>query len=362
MPKITISVFRAEVGGFLGLSRTHPKLIEKAQKLLKEEKGRLLIDSFVTHCGDDLELIMTHSHGTDNKRIHRFAGDVFAACARIASEIKLYGAGRDSQTPGSADRGPCVAELEFEERESDPVLIFIADKTGPGAWNFILYKIFADPFNTAGLVSDPSLHQGFDFEVHDMAAKSRIIFRCPEESYRLLAHISDPSRSVIRRVFRKDGEITAVTSSRCFDINAGANDNGDDDPVMIVRAQDGFPLVGEALEPFCTPVLVGGGMRGFPYGPLMPVGLSDVSSTRSDGPARALCFGFQVTGGELIGPADMFDDPAFDRARARCNELADAIRVQGPFAPRRLPREVKGHAPRHTVKEGPAPGREKLPE
>lgn len=362
MPKTTISVFRAGVGSFPGLSRTHPKLIEKAQKLLKEERGRLLIDSFVTHCGDDLELIMTHSHGMENKKIHRFAGDLFAACAKIAREMRLYGAVRASMASGSADRGPCVAEMEFEERESDPVLIFMADKTGPGAWNIILYKIFADPFNTTGLVSDPSLHPGFDFEVQDKAAKSRITFRCPEESYRLLAQIGEPSRFGIRRVFCKDGEVAAVTSSRYLDIETGGNDDGNDDPVMIVRAQNGFPSVGEALEPFCTPVLAGGGERGFPYGPLMPVGLCDASSTRSDGPARAICFGFQVTGGELIGPADMFDDPAFDRARSRCNELADAIRLQGPFGPRSQPLEGGGDATRPTGKEGPAPGRKKFPE
>jgi fructose 1,6-bisphosphate aldolase/phosphatase len=32
----------------------------------------------------------------------------------------------------------------------------------------------------------------------------------------------------------------------------------------------------------------------------------------------------------------MFDDPGFDRVRARCNELADTIRAQGPFEPHRL--------------------------
>jgi fructose 1,6-bisphosphate aldolase/phosphatase len=49
-----------------------------------------------------------------------------------------------------------------------------------------------------------------------------------------------------------------------------------------------------------------------------------------------MCFGFQICNGTLIGPADMFDDPGFDRVRARCNELADVIRAQGPFEPHRL--------------------------
>ena len=90
----------------------------------------------------------------------------------------------------------------------------MADKTEPGAWNFFLYKIFADPFNTAGLVIDPSMHSGFIFEVHDLFKKRRIMFRCPEEIYNLLAYIGAPSRYVIKHVFKKDGTIGASTSTQ----------------------------------------------------------------------------------------------------------------------------------------------------
>jgi len=339
MPKTTISVIKADVGSFPGHSRTHPKLLEKAQKLLKEEEGKLLIDSFVTHCGDDLELIMTHSHGMDNEKVHKLAWDVFMECTKIARGLKLYGAGQDllanSFSGNIKGMGPGVAEMEFEERGSDPVFVFMADKTGPGAWNFFLYKIFADPFNTPGLIIDPSMHKGFSFEVHDLKKKRRILFRCPEETYSLLAYIGAPSRYVIRHVFRHDGEIAAATSTQRLSLTAGGY-AGKDDPVMIVRAQSGFPAVGEVLDPFSTPVLVAGWMHGSHHGPFMPVGLSDANCTRFDGPPRVICFGFQISNGELIGPADMFDDPGFDRVRTRCNELADVIRAQGPFEPYRL--------------------------
>src|SRR5512135_2319714 len=95
MPKTTISVIKADIGSFPGHSRTHPKLLEKAAKMLKEQEGKLLIDSFVTHCGDDTELIMTHTRGEDNEEIHRLAWDVFTTCTAMAKEMKLYGAGQD---------------------------------------------------------------------------------------------------------------------------------------------------------------------------------------------------------------------------------------------------------------------------
>ncbi|PKL70442.1 MAG: fructose 1,6-bisphosphatase [Methanomicrobiales archaeon HGW-Methanomicrobiales-1] len=339
MPKTTISVIKADVGSFPGHSRTHPKLLEKAAKMLKDQKGKLLIDCFVTHCGDDLELIMTHTHGVDNEKVHKLAWDVFMECTKIAKNMKLYGAGQDMLSDAFSGNvrglGPGVAEMEFEERGSDPVLIFMADKTEPGAWNFFLYKIFADPFNTSGLVIDPSMHQGFIFEVHDVIKKRRITFRCPEETYTLLSYIGACSRYVVKYVYRKDGMIAASTSTEKLNLTAGRY-VGKDDPVMIVRAQSGLPSVGEVIEPFCTPIIVAGWMRGSHHGPFMPVGVCDANMTRFDGPPRCICLGFQICNGELIGPADMFDDVAFDRVRARCNELADIIRDQGPFEPHRL--------------------------
>jgi fructose 1,6-bisphosphate aldolase/phosphatase len=91
------------------------------------------------------------------------------------------------------------------------------------------------------------------------------------------------------------------------------------------------------IEPFRTPTIGTGRMPGSRHGPLMPVGVCDASSTRSGLP-RCMCLGFQVSNGELIGPADMFDDIGFDRARARCSALADLMSAQGPFDPPGLSR------------------------
>jgi fructose 1,6-bisphosphate aldolase/phosphatase len=105
---------------------------------------------------------------------------------------------------------------------------------------------------------------------------------------------------------------------------------------MIVRSQSGFPAVGEILEAFTTPFIVAGWMRGSHHGPFMPVGVCDANCTAFDGPPRVICLGFQVCNGRLIGPADMFDDPAFDLVRRKCLELAEMLRDHGPFEPHRL--------------------------
>jgi fructose 1,6-bisphosphate aldolase/phosphatase len=214
----------------------------------------------------------------------------------------------------------------------------MADKTEAGAWNFPLYKIFADPFSTAGLVIDPKLHEGFKFEVLDVYENKKIILDTPKESYDLLALIGAPGKFVVKNVYKKNGEIAATSSTEKLSKMAGRY-VGKDDPVCVVRAQSGFPAVGEVLDPFAFPFIVAGWMRGSHHGPFMPVGEKNAKCTRFDGPPRVMALGFQISNGKLIGPNDMFDDPAFDKARDKANAVADYLRRHGPFEPHRLPSE-----------------------
>ena len=229
--------------------------------------------------------------------------------------------------------------MDFEERQSVPVIVFMADKTSAGAWNMPLYKMFADPFNTIGLVIAPNMHAGFAFEVHDVKEHKKIVLNAPEESYDLLIFIGAPSRYMVKAVYnRETNDIAAVSSTQKLSFIAGRY-VGKDDPVCIVRSQGRFPAVGEVLEPFTLPLLVEGWMRGSHHGPLMPVAVGDSIPTRFDGPPRVTALGFQLSGGKLIGPRDMFADKSFDQARNQANEIANFMRYHGPFEPHRLPLE-----------------------
>ncbi|MFC1787057.1 fructose 1,6-bisphosphatase, partial [Halobacteriota archaeon] len=201
------------------------------------------------------------------------------------------------------------------------------------------YKIFADPYNTAGLVIDPGLHDGFIFEVHDVIKERKIEFNTPEDIYDMLAYIGQPGRYVIKSVRRKDGMVAAVASTQRLSLIAGKY-VGKDDPVCIVRAQHGLPAVGEVLDPFASPYIVAGWMRGSHRGPLMPVSVKQAHPTRFDGPPRVIALGFQIgEEGKLIGPVDLFEDIGFDLARQKALEIADILRAQGPFEPHRLSAE-----------------------
>jgi D-fructose 1,6-bisphosphatase (EC 3.1.3.11) len=81
----------------------------------------------------------------------------------VAKEQGLYGAGQDllkSAFSGNVKGlGPAVAEMEIEERKSEPFLFFAADKTDPGAYNLPLYLSFTDPMYCAGLLFKPTIKQ-----------------------------------------------------------------------------------------------------------------------------------------------------------------------------------------------------------
>lgn len=131
-----------------------PDLLDEARLRVRDAvAGELLIDASVGACGDDVNLVMTHQLGVDAEEIHGFAWETFVAMTQVAKRLHLYGAGQDLLADAFSGNirgsGPGVAEFEIAERPSEPLVVFAADKTEPGAWNFPLYKIFCDPFNTA---------------------------------------------------------------------------------------------------------------------------------------------------------------------------------------------------------------------
>ena len=94
--QITLSVIKADIGGFVGHSSMHPGLLKTATELMETAKrDSPVIDFHVTHCGDDLGLIMTHHQGDDSAEIHGLAWNVFERCTQVAKDLKLYGAGQD---------------------------------------------------------------------------------------------------------------------------------------------------------------------------------------------------------------------------------------------------------------------------
>lgn len=343
--EITLSVIKADIGSIGGHATPSPGVLRRVEDFLVQEGGGLILDHYIGYTGDDISLLFSHTRGTDDEAVHRLAWEAFKAGTETAQEEGLYGAGQDLLKDSFAGNvrglGPAVAELEFEERPNEPFLLFMADKTEPGAYNLPLYLSFADPMHCSGLLLSPSLSRGFTFTVMDVSYTEgdRVIeLDAPEDLYDLACLLRDNSRFVVSAIrSRATGEQTASCSTTRLRNIAGKY-VGKDDPVLLVRVQKDFPATGEVLTPYEIAHYVGGGMRGSHVLPLMPV-RANTPTSYFDGPPLVSCLGFCVHHGKLTGPVDLFDHPFWDRVRAKAAEKATEIRRQGFSGPAMLPHE-----------------------
>ncbi|NLL95060.1 MAG: fructose 1,6-bisphosphatase [Thermoplasmatales archaeon] len=348
--KITVSVIKADVGSVCGHTRPHPSMMEKCGEFLADGvKKKTLVDYYVTRVGDDINLLMTHRNGEDAKEVHKLAWDAFMAAADLAKEMHLYGAGQDLLSDAFSGNirgaGPGSAEMEFEERPTEPIMFFMADKTEPSAYSLPLSRIYLDPFTTTGLVIDARAKKGFDFEIHDVMDNKKVVMSSPEETLSILSLLGDTTRYAVKRVFSRSGIGTAaVVSTDKLNLTAGKY-VGKDDPVCVVRAQSGLPSVGEYLQPFMDTMLVAGWMRGSHYGAFYPCAVDDSDPTYFDGPPRVCCLGFQLRDGRFQGleprdakpgdhrPMDFFKGSEWDLVRRNSVKASKMVRGHGPFMP-----------------------------
>ena len=93
--KTTISVIKADVGSIGGHIKPSQRLLERVAEFIEQEGRDLLTDSFISHTGDDIAILMAHNRGTDDEDIHKLAWDTFLAGTETAKEQGLYGAGQD---------------------------------------------------------------------------------------------------------------------------------------------------------------------------------------------------------------------------------------------------------------------------
>ena len=335
--KITVSVIKADVGGIGGHTRPSDALIEAVRKTVKSS-GNLLIDHYIGYCGDDVHIVMSHTHGMDNDKIHKLAWDAFMAGTQVAKQEGLYGAGqdllKDSFSGNVKGMGPGVAEMEFEERPNEAFTVFAADKTEPGAFNYPIYRMFVDSLSNTGLIVNKSLASGVIINVMDVEEGKIAKLALWEDKPTIEAALMYPGRYVVATVTTKQGEpILAASTDRLHNI-AGTY-VGKDDPICLIRTQKNFPATEEVGSVFNNPHYVAGNTRGSHNMPLMPVKLNSAASINFCIPiVEALVF--SMHDGKLTGPFDGFSTPDWDYIREIATKKALAMRSQGFIHPATL--------------------------
>jgi fructose 1,6-bisphosphate aldolase/phosphatase len=349
--KITLSVIKADVGSIGGHTRPSERMLESVRgRLADAARRQLVLDGLVTHTGDDLAMIMSHTRGVGAPDIHRFAWDSFVSATKAAAIDGLYGAGQDLlvDAPSSNVRGagPAVAEIEFErdpagkDRPAEPFLVFAGDKCSPGAYGFPLYAVFCDPMHNGGLLLSPKLHRGFTLTIIDMDHKGHeadrvIALDVPERIWDVACLLQNPDRFAIEAIhsrYRPDEQIVSVSATRLH--NIAGKYTGKDDPVAIVRTQGIFPAPEEVIEPYMLGHFVTGDARGSHVMPLMPVAIN----TTVAGPyclpiVSCLAFSMDPAGIFTREYVDVFGNVAWDATRLKVQQKADEWRRQGFMGP-----------------------------
>jgi fructose 1,6-bisphosphate aldolase/phosphatase len=335
--KITVSVIKADVGGIGGHTRPSDGLIDAVKKTVKNS-GDLLIDHYIGYCGDDVHIVMSHTHGVDNNEVHKLAWDAFMAGTKVAREEGLYGAGqdllKDSFSGNVKGMGPGVAEMEFEERPNEAFTVYAADKTEPGAFNYPFYRMFVDALSNTGLIVNQSLARGVNINIMDVEQAKIAELSLWEDKPLIEAALMYPGRYVVSTVTTKDGEpIVASSTDRLHNI-AGTY-VGKDDPICLIRTQKNFPATEEVGSVFNNPHYVAGNTRGSHHMPLMPVKLNSAASINFCIPiVESLVF--SMHNGKFVGPFDGFSTPDWDYIREIATKKALAMRSQGFVHPATL--------------------------
>ncbi len=343
--KVTFSVIKADIGSIGGHTKPSEKMLEHIRSLVRAAVDQgLLIDGLVTYTGDDIAIMMSHTHGKGAEKIHMFAWNLFTSATGVAAKHGLYGAGQDLLVDAPAGNvngaGPAVAEIEFErsdeskDRPAEAFLVFAADKCGPGAYNYPLYSIFCDPMRNGGLLLNPKLRKGFMVTVIDMENKDgdRVIdINLPERIWDLAVLLQNTDRYAIEKIRSRhapEEQIAAISATRLH--NVAGKYVGKDDPIAIVRTQGMFPAPEEALEPFMLGHYVTGGARGSHVMPIMPVAIG----TPVTGPyclplVSCLAFSMDAAGKFTDEYVDMFDNAAWDHTRLKIQKKAEEWRRGG---------------------------------
>src|SRR5919205_379368 len=343
--RITVTAIKADIGGVGGHTCPSQELLDAVQSFVTKNARGLLIDHYIGYTGDDIHIVMTHSLGVDDEKIHKLAWDAFTDGTKVAKEQGLYGAGqdllKDSFSGNVKGMGPGVAEIEMEERPSEVFCVFAADKTEPGAFNFPLWRMFVDARSNSGLLINERLAEGVIFRVMDVMSGKIAELKMWEDKAELEAALMYPGRFVIHSVVSADRSDHIVSASTDRLHNIAGTYVGKDDPIAIVRTQKNFPATEEAGSAFNDPHYVAGNTRGSHHMPLMPVKLNSAASLNYSIPIVS-CLVFSMHNGRLTGPHDGFGTADWDLQRMWAAERAMIMRNQGFIHPATLvPEELE---------------------
>lgn len=315
--KLNLMVTKADVGSIGGHGSVPAEMLEAVAEVWAQAAAEgKIIDFFITRTGDDISVTVTHINGKDNPMMHKLAWDGFLNGAVIAKDMGLYGAGQDlladSFSGNIKGAGPGITELEFMERPSEPIIVFAADKCGPGVFNTAVKWVYTDP-NSAYVALKPDKANEVEFGVIDFEHGGKLgreATLVPKKmtgmqfSQAISLIAGEQTRYSFTNLTSRGEDIAGVTATRLH--NIAGEYVGKDDPVLVVRTQKDLPAEGAFTAPFFKLYPTVGWMMGSQIGYLLPVSLPEAKIGVYDGPPLLTAIGFNINEGRLVGFMDLW--------------------------------------------------------
>lgn len=312
------------VGGHVEVSmRTQATVLDHVLRHNRFGGKPIFRSVFATHTGDDVCITGVVDEDVIKNRevLDELLWDAFKKGEEVAYIEGLYGPGQDLKADAFSGNirglGPASITLPLPVRDLNPsqtVLLATADKTEPGAYNFLTTGAYLDPnFNSGLLIAESKLANGYIFEISDLNTKRQafeegvpandakkleeameklgktersVMLSGPEDLYYIGALTMDSSRFVISKIYTKDehgkpGQLGVIVSAeRLHNIKTskGFTYGGKDDPIMLSLCQGDWPAPGEITSPLVRIPIVAGDCRGSHNLPIFPVPINSQTS------------------------------------------------------------------------------------
>jgi fructose 1,6-bisphosphate aldolase/phosphatase len=72
--KTTLSIIKADIGSLGGHIKPSTELFKEVEQYIKKGGTGVIKDFFVSHTGDDMAILFSHTNGVGNDKVHKLAG------------------------------------------------------------------------------------------------------------------------------------------------------------------------------------------------------------------------------------------------------------------------------------------------
>src|ERR687892_114838 len=109
--RVTISAIKADIGGIGGHTCPSIELLDTVRNFVVKNAKGLLIDQYIGYTGDDIHIVMTHTRGVDDDKIHKLAWDAFTEGTKQAKYSVYLLPTRPNQVHSTYRCGVCLLTL-----------------------------------------------------------------------------------------------------------------------------------------------------------------------------------------------------------------------------------------------------------